>query len=153
MTVVENKQYSKGLLMGLLGALGQVANLVTARYGLVGGFPSLSATMIRILAGVTVLWLVAALRGKVGYSLRQWRNKKAFAALIGGAVSGPFLGIWLSLTAISLARLGIASTLMALPPVILIPLEFVLFKRRVSVRAVMGTAVAMFGVAILFGIF
>ncbi|MCA9933576.1 MAG: DMT family transporter [Ardenticatenaceae bacterium] len=152
MTVVENKQYSKGLLMGLLGALGQVANLVTARYGMVGGFSSLSATMIRILVGMTVLWLVAALRGQVGHSLRQWRNKKAFAALIGGAVSGPFLGIWLSLTAISLARLGIASTLMALPPVILIPLEFVLFKRRVSGRAVVGTAVAMLGVALLFNI-
>ncbi len=151
-TAVENKQYKKGLLMGLLGALGQVANLITARYGLVGGFSTLSATMIRIFVAVLVLWGITALQGQVGYSLRQWRNKKAFGAMIGGSISGPFLGIWLSLIAISLARLGIASTLMALPPVLLIPLEFVVYKRRVSGRAIAGTAVAVLGVGILFGV-
>lgn len=149
-TAVENKQYKTGLLMGLLGALGQVANLITARYGLVGGFSTLSATMIRIFVAVLVLWGIAALRGQVGHSLRQWRNKKAFGAMMGGSISGPFLGIWLSLIAISLARLGIASTLMALPPVLLIPLEFVVYKRRVSGRAMVGTAVAVLGVALLF---
>lgn len=150
-TVVENKQYKKGLLMGLLGALGQVANLVTAKYGLVGDFSTLSATLMRISVAVLTLWTIALLRGQVGHSLRQWRNKPAFRAMIGGAIAGPFLGIWLSLLAISMARLGIAATLMALPPVLLIPLEYVVYKRRVSRRGMVGTAVAMLGVALLFG--
>lgn len=152
MNALETRQYKKGLLMGLLGALGQVANLVTAKYGLVGGFSSLSATLIRILVAVVLLWGIAILRGQVRYSLQQWHNQPAFAAMIGGAVAGPFLGIWLSLVAISLARLGIASTLMALPPVLLIPIEFVAFKKQVSRRGIAGTAVAILGVAVLFGI-
>ncbi|MEZ4642405.1 MAG: DMT family transporter [Chloroflexota bacterium] len=149
-SVVENKEYKKGLLMGLLGALGQVANLVTAKYGLVDGFSSLSATLMRIFVAMLVLWTLALLRGQVGHSLRQWRNKPAFRAMIGGSIAGPFLGIWLSLLAISLARLGIASTLMALPPVLLIPLEYVVYKRRVSGRGMAGTAVAILGVALIF---
>ncbi len=149
-TAVENKQYRRGLLMALLGALGQVANLITARYGLVGDFPTLSATLIRIAVAAALLWLIAALRGQMGHSLRQWRNRRAVTAMASGAFFGPFLGIWLSLVAISQARLGIASTLMALPPVLLIPLEFLVYKRRVSVRGMVGTAVAILGVALLF---
>ncbi len=67
-----------------------------------------------------------------------------------GAVVGPFLGIWLSLVAVQNTRLGIASTLMALPPVLLIPLEFAAFRQRVSRRGIAGTVVALGGVALLF---
>lgn len=48
------------------------------------------------------------------------------------------------------ARLGIASTLMALPPILLIPLEYLLFRQRVSARGLIGTVIAMGGVALLF---
>jgi drug/metabolite transporter (DMT)-like permease len=150
MTVVENKQYKSGIFFGLLGALGQVANLVTARYGLVGGFPSISATIIRILVALVVMWGFALLRGKIGYTFRKWRDRKAFPAMVAGAFVGPFLGIWLSLIAIQLARLGIASTLMALPPVLLIPIEYFVYKKPVSLRGVVGTAVAIAGVALIF---
>ena len=42
-TVVADKQYRRGILFGLAGALGQVLNLVTARYGLVDGYSPISA--------------------------------------------------------------------------------------------------------------
>ncbi|MFQ5418800.1 MAG: EamA family transporter, partial [Anaerolineae bacterium] len=61
-----------------------------------------------------------------------------------------FLGIWFSLIAISLSRLGIASTLMALPPVLLIPIEWLVYKKPVSTRGMVGTAVAFAGVALIF---
>ena len=149
-TVVENKQYKAGIFFGLLGALGQVANLVTARYGLVGGFPSISATIIRILVAIVVMWGYALLRGKVRYTFSKWRDRKAFPAMVGGAFVGPFLGIWLSLIAIQLTRLGIASTLMALPPVLLIPIEYFVYKKPISLRGMVGTAVAITGVALIF---
>jgi drug/metabolite transporter (DMT)-like permease len=150
LTVVENKAYKAGLFFGLLGALGQVANLVTAKYGLVGNYPTISATMIRLFVAVILLWGIAALRGQVIYTLRQWRNKQAFPAMILGSLTGPFLGIWLSLVAVSLTRLGIASTLMALPPVILIPFEYLILKKPVSNRGIVGTLVAFTGVVLLF---
>ena len=149
-TVVENRQYGRGIVAGLLGAAGQSANLITAKYGLVGGFPPISATWIRLLVGAVVLWSVTLGRGQVRNTIGSWRDGKALRALLGGTISGPFLGIWLSLVAVQLARLGIASTLMALPPVILIPLEYFLFREPVSWRSIAGTLVAIGGVAFIF---
>jgi drug/metabolite transporter (DMT)-like permease len=79
----------------------------------------------------------------------MWRNRPAFRALIGGSISGPFLGIWFSLIAIQFSRLGIAATLMALPPILLIPIEYIIYKRKVSTRGVVGTFVAIAGVALI----
>ena len=148
--LADRRVYRRGLLFGLLGALGQVANLVTARYALVGDFPALSATIIRIAIGAVIVWLIAALRGQAGHTVRQWGDRRALRAIVAASFVGPFLGIWLSLIAVQNARLGIASTLMALPPVILIPLEYALFRQRVSPRGLVGTVIALGGVALLF---
>lgn len=142
--------YRKGLFFAFLGALGQVANLVTSRYALVDNFPALSATVIRILIGLAILWAIAAARGEIRDTFDKLRDRRAFWAIVGGSVAGPFLGIWLSLVAVQNARLGIASTLMALPPVLLIPVEYLVFRRVVSRRGIVGTIVAMTGVALLF---
>jgi drug/metabolite transporter (DMT)-like permease len=106
--------------------------------------------VIRILVALLILWGLAAARGEVRHTLRQWRDRPAFQTLVAGSIVGPFLGIWLSLAAVQNARLGIASTLMALPPVLLIPLEYALFRRRVSRHSIVGTGLAMAGVALLF---
>ncbi len=145
----DRRAHRRGLLFAFLGALGQVANLVTARFALGDGFSTISATLIRILVALVVLWGLAAARGQVRHTFRQWRDRQAFSALVAGSTVGPFLGIWLSLIAVQNARLGIASTLMALPPVLLIPLEYALYRRRVSRRALAGTLAAMAGVAVL----
>lgn len=151
-TASETKQFRQGLLYGLAGALGQVANLVTAKYGLAGGFPTISATWIRILIAAAVLWGLTAVQGELRASFRQWQNREAFPALVAGSVAGPFLGIWLSLTAVQYAPLGIASTLMALPPVLLIPLEYLIERKPVTTRSIVGTVLAFLGVALLFNV-
>lgn len=147
---VENKQYTSGLLFAFLGALGQSANLIAAKFALDGDFPSVSATAIRLLVALVILWLLAALRRQVGYTFGKWRNRTAFRSMVAGSIVGPFLGIWLSLQAVQLAPVGIAATLMALPPVILIPLGYFLYGERVGRRGVVGTIVAFCGVALIF---
>jgi drug/metabolite transporter (DMT)-like permease len=70
--------------------------------------------------------------------------------IVGGAIAGPFLGVWLSLIAVQHAPIGVASTLMSLPPILLIPLAWLIFKERITQRAIVGTALALAGVAVLF---
>jgi drug/metabolite transporter (DMT)-like permease len=149
-SVVEQKQYGLGLFFGFLGAVGQSSNLVAAKFGLAGDFPTISATAIRILVAALILWLLAGLRGQVRYTFKQLRHRQAFPAIVGGTITGPFLGIWFSLVAVQLTRVGIASTLMALPPVILIPLGYAIYRERVSPRAIVGTLVAFAGIALIF---
>ena len=144
-----NRQYGRGILLGLGGAVGQATNLLTARYGLVGGYSTLSATLIRIFVAVVILWGIALLRRRAVTMVRSWRDRRALAAVLAGTVAGPVLGIWLSLIAIQQARIGIASTLMALPPVLLIPIEYALYRQPISARSIVGTLIALSGVAFI----
>jgi len=148
--VVEHKQYGWGIVFGLIGALGQASGLIAAKFGLGGDFPPASANVIRMLAAMLMLWGIAAIRGRIGFTLKQWRNHRALAGILGGAFAGPFLGVWLSLIAIQATRVGIASTLMTLTPILLIPLSYLLFKEPITFRSVAGTAVALVGVAFIF---
>ena len=149
-SIVENKRYGLGLFFGFLGALGQSSNLIAAKFGMVGDYPAISATSIRLLVALVILWTLAILRGQIANTFRKWKNRQAFRAIIAGTVVGPYLGIWLSLIAIQLAPIGVAATLMALPPVILIPLEYLFFGVKVSQRSILGTVVAFAGVALIF---
>ncbi len=81
-------------------------------------------------------------------TLRQ--DRRAELAIFGGAVAGPFLGVWLSMVAVQNARVGIASTLMAMTPIMLLPLVRLIYREQVSVRAAAGTLLAVAGVAIMF---
>jgi drug/metabolite transporter (DMT)-like permease len=150
-----HEHYRRGLVLGLVGAAGQASNLIAARVGIAalpgGGaaLPAFSASTIRILVAAAWLWGLSAARGDVPRVVGAWRDRRALGAIAGGAVVGPFLGISLSMVAIQHARIGVASTLMALPPVFLIPIEFILFRHRVSARGVVGTVLAFAGVAVI----
>ena len=72
------------------------------------------------------------------------------ASLIGGSLTGPVVGVWLSLVAVQRAPVGIASALMAMSPIILIPLTRWLFQESVTSRSVAGTVIALSGATVLF---
>lgn len=143
-------RYALGVLLGLGGALGQSLGLVMSKQGLVGDFDPLSATLIRMLVATAVIWLLALVRGQVGATGRALQDKKAVLFSVGGALTGPFLGVWSSMVAVQNAHVGIASTLMALSPIILIPLGRWIFHERISLRAVAGTVVALVGATMIF---
>ncbi|MCZ7545940.1 MAG: DMT family transporter [Anaerolineae bacterium] len=140
-----------GILCGLGAALGQAGGLVTSRQGLVGDFSALSGNLIRLTTAALAIWVLASITGKARSSVTALRaNPRAIWIILGGAFAGPFIGVWLSLIAVQRAPLGIASTLMSLPPVILLPVSHFLFAERITRPAVLGTFLAFVGTAILF---
>ena len=148
---VTRKQYTLGILLGIGGALGQALGLVTAKQALGDGYPALSAVVIRMSVAMIAIWGLAMLHGDAGKTVRALRsNRGAGKFILGGAFLGPFIGVWLSLVAVQAARVGIASTLMAMTPVILLPLVYWLFHEKISARAAAGTLLAMGGVALMF---
>ncbi|MCP4518412.1 MAG: EamA family transporter [Delftia sp.] len=78
------------------------------------------------------------------------RDRKASRFIAGGALTGPFIGVWLSMVAVQRAQVGIASTLMSFSPVHLIPLSSWVFHDRISARAIGGAVVALVGVTTIF---
>lgn len=146
-----DRQYGLGLLFGLGAALGQALGLFASRQGLVGDFPALSGVLIRLLAATVVIWAFALARRQGQPTIETLReHPRALWAIIGGAFGGPFVGVWLSLIAVQRAPLGIASTLMSLSPVVLLPIGRFLYHESIGVRGVLGTLIAVAGTVLLF---
>ena len=140
-------------LVGVLFALGAVASqslrYVLSKQGMTGGYPVLSTNVIQISAAAIAVWIPAFVSGAWRRSLSAPLGRRAAVATVGGAVTGPFLGVTLSLVALAKAPVGIASTLMALVPVFLLPFSRFVLKEPVGLRAVAGTVLAVGGVAVL----
>jgi drug/metabolite transporter (DMT)-like permease len=144
------RNYLIGVLCGMGGAFGQALGLILSKRGMAGDFPALSASLMRLTTASVVIWLWALIQGQFRPTVEGLRHKRARWAILGGTLAGPFMGMTLSLVAVQLTHVGIASTLMALSPVFLLPLSHWVFKERISQRAIVGTVVALVGVAMIF---
>jgi len=67
-----------------------------------------------------------------------------------GSVFGPFIGVYLSLLAVQNTSTGVASTIMAIVPVLIIPFSILLFKEKINLREIVGAIIAVTGTAIMF---
>ena len=141
----------QGVLFGLGAATGQAVGYVLSKQGLTDNFSPIAGNSIRMLAAVIVLWTLASIQGKTMETINRMREKpKVLGWLTLAAITGPVLGATLSLFALQHTQVGIASTLIALPPVFLLPVSWLVFKEKFDWGAVFGTLVAIGGVALLF---
>jgi drug/metabolite transporter (DMT)-like permease len=149
--VLSQREYIIGILFALGGALGQAVGQIFSKFGLVNGLEPLSANLIRLAAALVAIWLLAAFQKQISSSVKTLQaNPKVIGLLILAAITGPVVGVWLSLEAINRIPIGIAATLSSLTPIFLIPISYFFFKEKVSVYAIVGMIVAFAGTAILF---
>jgi len=146
----EHPHLWRGILLGVGGALGQSIGLVFSKFGLAGGFPPISANLIRVTAGVAALLLYFGASGRLRGTLDGLRDGKSTAFIGLGALTGPVLGVVLSLIAITRAPMGVAATLMSLSPILLLPVSHYVFKEKVGGHAILGTLLALGGAVALF---
>ena len=138
-----------GVLLALGAALGQAVQLVISKLGM-GDYSPFGATQIRLLsgmAGFAVLFFFLGWWPKVFLAVK---DRPAMVRVGFGAFFGPFLGVSLSLVSIQLTATGVASTIMALSPVLIIPFSALFFGEKITLRAVLGACLAVAGVALLF---
>ncbi len=88
--------------------------------------------------------------GRRGELRRALESRKGMELTLVAAFIGPFLGVTLSMVAVTYAEAGIAQTLLSLMPVMIIPLVWILYGQRTSWRGIVGALVAILGVSILF---
>lgn len=138
-----------GLLFAFGGALGQALGIVFSKYGMQQYSP-FAATQIRIISGVIGFIVLITLLGKWVSVSSALINRKAMISTTIGAFFGPFLGVSFSLLAIQHTSTGIASTIMALVPIFIIPPSILLFKHKITAREILGTIISLCGVALFF---
>ncbi len=140
----------KGFIYAAAGALAQAAAMVMSKIGLGNDVHPVSANVIRISAGLAGLVIFAALKGEFFNDFKKMKDRKALLLIFFAALIGPVLGIIMTLYALQLAPVGIVTTLTQISPILLLPVEAVFFKRRISFPILSGTFIAVSGAVILF---
>ncbi|MGE3166697.1 MAG: DMT family transporter [Planctomycetota bacterium] len=145
-----------GLVYGVAGSVCQAVGALWAKQGIqalaaVGApRPAMEASFLRLLAAVIAGLIV----GLAARRLRVWgaqlRAPGHLPRLIPAAFCGTYLGIWFSLLAFQHTSIGVASTLTSTSPIFVLPLVWFFLRQKITVRALLGTCVAIGGVVLLF---
>lgn len=154
----------KGILLGIGAGTGQGVGLVLSKIGMEhyaqaipADAPSrmalmlpFASTMARAVVGGLGFFLIMALSKDFGKLRSAVKDPVAmrYASVI--TLFGPALGVSLSLMAVRYAHAGIASTLMALTPVLIIAPDVLINKKKLRLKEILGLAVSITGVALFF---
>jgi drug/metabolite transporter (DMT)-like permease len=96
-------------------------------------------------------FLLIILLSKRGQALvRSFKDRKGMAGAAGGAFFGPFIGVSFSLMAVQYTGTGVASTLMALTPIIILLPSHYLFQQKITLKEILGALISVGGVALFF---
>jgi len=175
---VKLKLPAKGIFYASMAGIGQGVGLVISKVGLlhyeqsvlaaglslndvpVGAILPLSlnisipfaATMIRAYIGLAGFFLALVLFNKDGLAQlnRAVHDRKAMGCVLGSTIFGPFIGVSASLLATLYTSAGIAQTIFALTPILIIAPSALLFHQKVTVREVIGAVISVVGVALFF---
>lgn len=157
--------YVWGITLATIGSLCQAGGLLLSKQGMGHGVGD-DAQMITPQAATLVRMIFAAVGVLPIYAIQWWRAHRSGVGMdahvrahrqwgvgltltFAGAIVGPYLGVWLSLVAADLIPIGIAQTLCSLSPVLVLPVVAVVYREKVSPRAVYGALLAVAGVSVL----
>ena len=139
----------KGALFASIATVCQAAGYLFSKQGMYF-CDSITATQIRLIVAIIGFGIVVIL---IKNSMMVWhtlRNKYVISRLVLASVFGPFIGVTLSMFALHTAKAGIATTIMATVPVLLILPSIFIFKERITGYEILGTIAAVGGVALFF---
>ncbi|MDD2797430.1 MAG: DMT family transporter [Bacteroidales bacterium] len=139
----------KGLFFAFLGAVGQAVGLIFSKVGM-KDYDAFAATQIRIITGIVGFVILISIYRKwrmVGVAVQNTRAMKRIGI---GSVFGPFLGVSFSLFAIQHTSAGIASTIMSIVPILIIPPAVLIMKQKVTTKEIVGAIISVIGVALFF---
>ena len=150
-----------GVLFAIGAALCQGIGLVLSKIGMdhyeastVADTPAwmipFSANFIRCIAGIVGFTLLLYFREGFSPLREALHDRKGFSVATATTIFGPFVGVGFSLMAVQYTAAGIASTLMAMTPIIILLPSYWLFHTKITWRAVLGAVISVVGVSLFF---
>ena len=153
----------KGVLYGIGAGVGQGIGLVLSKVGMnfyEGAIPAgeelvtdlvpFASTFIRAVTGAIGFLCVMGFQRQFHTLATSMRDRKGMNAALWATITGPFIGVSLSLMAVQYTEAGIASTLMALTPVLIIWPAHLFFGQQVTFKEVIGACISVIGVSLFF---
>ena len=153
----------KGVLFGIGAGVGQGVGLVLSKVGMthyemsipageemVADLMPFASTFIRAVTGAVGFLIVMGMQKQFHTLVACVRDGKGMNAAVWATITGPFIGVSLSLMAVQYTEAGIASTLMALTPVFIIWPAHFFFGQKVTFKEVVGACISVIGVSLFF---
>lgn len=149
----------KGVLFGIGAGVGLVFSKLGMEYymqhidttnTLAIAMVPLASTQIRAIVGVAGFLVVMFYTRQGKPLITSLGDQKTMVATMGGTIFGPFLGVSFSLMAIQYTEAGIASTLMALTPIIILLPAYFIFKQKITLKEIIGAVISVVGVSLFF---
>ena len=149
-----------GVLFAIGAAMCQGIGLVLSKIGMdhyevsLTGTPEwlvpFSANFYRCIAGIIGFALLLYFRKGLEPLREAMHDRKGLTVATATTIFGPFVGVGFSLMAVQYTAAGIASTLMAMTPIIILLPSYWLFKQKITWRAVVGAVISVVGVSLFF---
>ncbi len=105
---------------------------------------------VRIIAGMIGFAVIIIVLRKGNLIRKAFKSRSGMTGAAIGSVFGPFLGVSFSLIAVKYATTGVASTIMAIVPILLIPPAILFFKQKISWLEILGAFISVGGVTLFF---
>ena len=109
-----------------------------------------SANFYRCVAGIIGFTLLLYVREGITPLREALHDRKGLTVATATTVFGPFVGVGFSLMAVQFTAAGIASTLMAMTPIIILLPSYWLFHEKITWRAFLGAVISVVGVSLFF---
>ena len=109
-----------------------------------------SANFYRCIAGIIGFAILLYFRDGIGHLREAMHDRKGLSVAIATTIFGPFVGVGFSLMAVQYTAAGIASTLMAMTPIIILLPSYWLFHEKITWKAVLGAFISVIGVSLFF---
>ena len=109
-----------------------------------------SANFFRCIAGLLGFTLLLYFKEGLKPLREALCDKVDMTAATTTTIFGPFVGVGFSLMAVQYTGAGIASTLMALTPIIIILPSYWLFRQPITFKGVLGALISVVGVSLFF---
>ncbi len=150
-----------GVLFAIGAAVCQGVGLVLSKIGMNHYESSMSepcapwilpfyANVFRCLAGITGFAILLMFREGFKPLRKNLTDRTSMTVATLTTIFGPFVGVGCSLLAVQYTSAGIASTLMALTPIIIILPARWLFKQPITFKSVVGAMISVAGVSLFF---
>lgn len=143
----ERKVSSRGILLGVITALGQAAGSLLARPAMASGVEPFAAMAVRLGLAVVFFWALLMIPPIRRQSVPIRRPDLAIVTT--SAFFGTAVGMSLLLAALKTGSVGIVSTLSSMTPIVILPLVWVRTRRRPPLAAWAGAALAIAGIALV----
>lgn len=144
------RERTLGLVFAILASILQSVSFLFAKFALEQAGP-ISTNLLRNLGGLGAFIIYNFFyKRNARQHIQSFKNPRFFILLLFAAFAGPVLGMSSQMKAFTLAPIGIVTTITQVTPILLLPFDRFILRKKLTIFSLSGTVLSILGVAILF---